>query len=772
VDIELENESREIDLLEYWRVIVKRKWIAITFFCVVVLFMGIDAFTKIPMYRASASILVKENPLDSLSLNELLYDRYQSYDYMDKNLNTQLYLLRSKAMAERVAVRMNLSARPEWKNPIKQKTSPINFVKQVLSFRWISSLIPKKKSNPAASNTNPGSESRTQRQGDPNIRMAGVVLGGLSATPLENTKVVMLSYSSPYPVLAADIVNNVAQEFIDFSTDMRFEATQQTSDFLTEQINQLREELAEKEQELQKYGKEKEIILLNNRENTIVSAFSEFDSAYSQAQIDRINKEAYYRELRGLNVDSLPQFINNPLIQGLKTSYSNLKNDYDVKSKIYKPDYPEMIQIRTRLESMREELKSEINKAVDSAESEYQSALKRESSLKRSLDEQKANVLNMSSNAILYNSLKIEVDNKRMLLNTLTAKQNETMVSARLSGLKSSNIQIIDKAEVPGGPFSPNTQRSLMMAILFGLFGGVGLCFLLEYLDNTIKSQDEVEKISGLTSLGAVAYVPPEGLQKKGKYGYYSKYGYSEQDETQEKEKTRLVKQIELANYYSPRSVISEEYRTIRTSIMLSHADAPPKTIAITSALPREGKTSTCVNMAATFSQVDEKVLILDMDMQKPRIHQIFRLRNIKGVSNYLAGKVTLNEVIQKTGLKNVWAMTSGPIPSNPSELLNSKKARDLIEELKEIFGFILIDTPPVLAVVDPMIVSSYIDSVVFVIRSGKTAKKPFLKAVGELRKVNADILGVVFNEIKPRQEKYYYSGYSDYSYHHYGRSE
>ena len=766
MDIEFENEGREIDLLEYWKVILKRKWIAITFFCAVVLLIGINTFTQIPMYRASSSLLIKEAPMDNLNLNELFYGRYQTFDYLNRDLNTQLILLRSKALAERVAVRMNLSARPELKNPIKPKISPINIVKNLLSFRWVSSLIPKKKTNPSPA----GSEARTYRRTDPSAQMSGIILGGLSATPLENTKVVMLSYTSPYPVLAADIVNNVAQEFIEFSTDMRYEATQQTSDFLVEQINQLREELADKEKELQKYGQEKEIILLNNQENTVVTAFSEFDTAYSQAQIDRINKEAYYRELRGLNVDSLPQFINNPLIQSLKTSYVTLKNDYDVKSKIYKPDYPEMIQMRTRLESMREELKNEIGKAVDAAESEYQSALKRESSLKRSLDEQRAKVLDMSSNAILYNSLKIEVDNKRMLLNTLTAKQNETMVSARLSGLKTSNIQIIDKAEVPGIPISPNKQKSLMMAVLFGLFGGIGLCFLLEYLDNTIKSQDEVEKISGLTSLGAVTYLPPEGVQKKGKYGYYSKYGYSDQEEVQEEGKAEAIKQIELANYRFPRSIISEEYRTIRTSIMLSHADAPPKVIAFTSSLPREGKTSTSINMAVAFSQVEEKVLVLDMDMRKPRLHQIFRLRNVKGLSNYLAGKITLNEVIQKTGIKNVWAITSGPIPPNPSELLNSKKARNLIEELKNVFGFILIDTPPVLAVVDPVIVSSFVDSVVFVIRSGKTTKKAFLKAASELKRVKADILGVMFNEIKPQQEKHYYSHYHDYSYHSYGQ--
>jgi len=475
------EEKKEVDLLEYWRVIVKRKWVIIAVTTAIILFVGFFSFTATPIYRATTTLLIEGSSSGMLSIQEFFASPYRSYDYMGRDFNTQLKLLTSRGLAERVAIKMNLRARPEFRTAKRPRRSLSGTIKNIISFRWILRIIPRKKAK---------SQDQVQRkQLDPNSMMAFTVLGGLGVFPIEDTRIVQLSYSSPHPVLAADIVNAVAEEFINYSIEIRYEATQQASEFLTEQIAQLREDLAAKERELQRYGEEKKILLLSDRESSVVSKFSELDTAYTQAQINRIKNEVYYRELKALKVDSLPQFINNPLIQGLKTRYSNLKNEYEVKRKIFKPDYPEMIQLKVRLDSVRQELESEIRKAVDAAESEYRSAFKKESSLKSLLDSQRAEVSRMSSNAILYNSIKIEVENKRMLLNSLVAKQNEALVSARLGGLRSSNIKIIDKAMVPGGPFSPNPSRDLMLAFLVGIFGGVGLCFLLEYLDNTVKGQ-------------------------------------------------------------------------------------------------------------------------------------------------------------------------------------------------------------------------------------------------------------------------------------------
>ncbi|TES85913.1 MAG: polysaccharide biosynthesis tyrosine autokinase, partial [Candidatus Aminicenantes bacterium] len=546
---------------------------------------------------------------------------------------------------------------------------------------------------------------------------------------------VEVSFTSPSPILATEVVNTLAVEFIDFSIEKRYETTQQASDFLSEQIANLRDDLAAKERELQRYGQEKELFFLSDTESTAVSKFADLNKAYTQAQIDRIRAEAAYLELKSLKANSLPQFVNNPVIQQLKTEYTRIKNEYEEKSKKFKPSYPEMIQLKAKLDSMWNELK----KAVDVAESEYRSALKKEVSLKNLLEEQRAAVVRMESNAILYKSIKIEVENKRGLLNSLVERQNETLVSARLGGLKTSNISIIDKAKVPKDPVFPKKKLNLILALLMGLFGGVGLCFIFEYLDNTVKGPEDVEKLAGLPSLGVIPFLPPKGVKKKKRYGYYSGYKYSYGKENPGSENPLPeIKEIELVNHLYPKFFISEDYRTVRTSILLSHAESPPKTIVFSSTLPKEGKTATVVNMAVAFSQLEEKVLIIDADLRKPRLHRIFKVRNLGGLSGYLTGKVSLKDAIQKTSVENIWLLPSGVIPPNPSELLNSKKMKKMMEEVKEAFDVILLDTTPVLAVIDAVIVSSIADSVVFLIKAGEVARKPFLNAVEELRRAKA----------------------------------
>jgi capsular exopolysaccharide synthesis family protein len=335
----------------------------------------------------------------------------------------------------------------------------------------------------------------------------------------------------------------------------------------------------------------------------------------------------------------------------------------------------------------------------------------------------------------------------RTLLSTLVTKQNEIQVSSQLGGLRTSNIKVVDRALVPGGPFTPNVRRNLLTALLLGLLGGLGLIFLVEYLDNTVKGPEDVEKLVGLPSLGIIPFLSADGLKKKSDpYGSYRSYG-TEGDKPGEA--VPEVREIELINHLYPKFSIAEDYRTVRTSILFSHADSAPKTICFTSTLPQEGKTATISNLAVSFAQLEGKVLLVDADLRKPRLHKVFNLRNVNGLSSYLAGKNSFEEVIQMTSIDNVWTIPSGPHPPNPAELLNSKRMKELLALAKDKFNIVLLDTPPVLAVIDPVIVSSLVDSTVFVVRAGKTTRRPLVRAVEEIRKSKADIIGVVFNEVK-----------------------
>lgn len=695
------TDKKEIDLVEYGRVVVKRKWVLVTFAAVLVALAAVLSFTKRPLYRATATLLIDEPGASLLNIQDVLNaGAYYRSDFLGTYFNTQLRLLTSRSLAERVSKRLNAAARPEFRRP-----------------------------RPAAA------------AGDASF--AFDILAGLSVAPVADTRLVYVSYVSPHPALAADVVNALVEEFVDFSVETRYEATKQTSEFLTEQIALLREDLKRKEEDLQKYGQEKNLLYLSDNESAVVNNFASVNTALTTAQIERYAKESAYRELRSLSVDALPESVSNPTVQALKTQYSQVKSEYEEKSKIYRPEYPEMVQLKARLDATRDTLQEEIRKAVDAAESDYRAALKKESSLQSLLDAQRGDVARMNKNAIFYHTLRTEVENMRTLLSTLVAKQNEIQVSSQLGGLRTSNIKVVDRALVPRVPFTPNVKRNLLMALLFGLFGGLGLVFLVEVLDNTVKGPEDVEKLVHLPSLGVIPYLTAGAGRRKDVYGAYRS------EEGQAAPRGPDVREIELVNHLYPKFSIAEDYRTVRTSILFSHADAAPKTIAFTSTLPQEGKTATVSNLAVSFAQLEGRVLLVDADLRKPRLSKIFNLRNVTGLSSFLAGKGAFDEVVQKTSIDNIWTIPSGPHPPNPAELLNSKRMKDLLAEAKERFNIVLLDTPPVLAVIDPVIVASLADSTVFVVRAGKTTRRPLLRAVEEVRKSKADIIGVVFNEVR-----------------------
>jgi len=738
------EKKKEVDLMEYWGVIVKRKWVLITFAGSLIFFVAIFSFLVTPKYESTSTLLIEEGTSKILSIDETF--GYQSPVFRDlRFFNTQLELLKSKSLAERVARKMNLLSRPEFEKYKEQKKSFLSSVGDFLTFKWL------KSKKDGANN-----RSKYLSQLNPYSEIIKEFQKSVKVKPIRDTKLVEVSFTSTSPILASGICNNLADEFINFSIEKRYETTRQASDFLSNQIADRREDLAAKERELQKYGQDKNLFYLSDAESVALSKFSDLNKAYTQTQIDRTKAEATYLELKDLDIDSITQ-SNNPVVQGIRTDYTGIKNEYEEKSKIYKPNYPEMIKLKARLDSMNEELQ----KAADGAESEYRTALKREYSLKSLLDKQKEDVAKMNSSAILYNSLKIEIENKRNLLNSLEEKQSETLVSEKLGGLKAGNISIIDRAEIPKNPVSPKKKLNLILALLMGIFGGVGLCFIFEYLDNTVKGPEDVERLAGLPSLGVIPYLPPDSMSKKKRGSHYFGYTHSYGKEDHDSEETLPeIKEIELVNYNYPMLSISEDYRTIRTSILLSHAENPPKTIVFSSAMPQEGKSATVANMAVSFSQLGDKVLVIDADLRKPRLHKIFNARNVSGLSGYLTGKVYLKDSYHKTSIENIWLLPSGLIPPNPAELLNSKKMKDMMENVKNGFDIILIDTPPMLAVVDAVIVVSQADSMVFIVQAGKTTEKIFFKAIEELKRSNAKIIGILFNKMKMSKGEYPYMDY------------
>jgi len=733
-----EKKQNEIDLMDYWRILVKRKWVVVTFAGSLFLFTGVFSFLATPQFKSTVTLLIEDASSRMLSIDESF--SYRSPAIRDlRFFNTQLRLIKSKSLAERVVKKMNLLSRPEFGAGEKKK-SFLGFLKSFITFKWLSSGEKKDREN-----------IRPRYSTDPYSKAAERVQDIIKVDSIRDTKLVEVSYTSSDSGLSAELVNTLVEEFISFSVEKRYEKTQEASNFLSEQIASLREDLASKEREIQKYGEEKELVFLNDQESSAMTAFSELNQAYTIARIERIRAEANYRELKDLDVDSLPEFVNNPTIQELKTEYARLKSDYKEKIELYKPDYPDMVQLKARIDSV----KDEIRKSVNALGSDYRASLKMEQNFLNNLNRQRAEVSQMKSDAIRYNSLNIEIENIKNTLSSLISKQRDTLISSRIGELKASNITIIDRGEVSDNPVLPKKKLNLILALLFGVFGGGGLCFLLEYLDNTIKGPEDVERLSRLPSLGAVSYLPLEGFKKRNSYT---------NQKPSPAESLPEVNKIELINHNHPQNFIAEDYRTIRTSLLLSHADSPPKTIVFTSAMPKEGKSSTATNMAVAFAQLEKKVLLIDADLRRPRLHHIFKVNNNKGLSGILAGKLKLDDSIRITSIDNIWLLCSGLIPPHPAELLNSKNMNVLMEEVKNDFDIVLIDSPPVLAVVDSAIVSTSADAVVFVIKVGKTTNKTYVAALEELNRVKANIAGVVFNEVKVGMGGYNYMSYYNYS--------
>lgn len=697
---------------KYWKIIKPRLYIVIIIPLLLVAAAYIKVSAMIPIYQASGLLMIEPE-----NTNIITFDNRAAFaSFRNEYFNTQIEILQSRTLAKAVKEEFNITSA----------------------------------SNPMVKDNE-------------NFSMEGPIV-----KPLEYTHLVQVSYRSTNPQAAANLVNRLFEKFIEFNLDIKTQSSKKAADYITRQIEKLQYNLTQKEKEMQAYGKSRELFYVSSDDSTVVEKFSDLNKAYTNAQIDRINKEAAYEELKSMRFENFPQVKESALISNLKNTYSSLESEYQKKSQIFKTDYPEMQKLISQMDTIQQGIRQETReiaaKSLKEASSEYQSARKREESLLKLLNQQKGVMVESNADAIYYKALSIEVNNLRSLLDYLVRKQKESVLSSRLEGMQTSNIKIIDKAEVPKAPINSGKTRTLIMALILGLALGIGVIFLLDYLDRTIKTPEEVRTIMGIPALGVIP-----SSNSRAAYHYYSSYykrGYSSsyKDKGRKEKNPPRPKDIELINFKDPESPFSENYRTIRTSILLSSPKEPPKVISISSALPSEGKTVTAINLAISFSQLRKKVLIIDGDMRKPRSHKIFNLKNNVGLSSFLVGRAKLPEILQKTHIPNLFLVPSGPIPPNPAELIDSEIMPILLKKLLERVDFIFIDSPPLIGIVDPILLGKHADGMLLVTWAGKTHRSVVEKAKEELDRLNVRTLGLVLNRADARRKEYGY----DYSYYNY----
>ncbi len=707
--------DKDFQLDRYWKIIKPRLHILAA--CIILaLVVGVaKSFNVTPEYRAQGTLMIAPEHEGTITFNDRLLLRRPDMEYF----NTQVRILRSRTLAKRVI--------------------------EALSDSGFQRL--------------PGDDTLAggpgSSGGDNNInRKVGRFLASLNVRPVRDTRLVEVSYTHRNGERAAALVNTLFEKYIKFNRQLQSASTRETSEFIEKQMNALQDSLRQKEEELQNYGKSKDLVYLSNEENAEVGKFSDLSRAFTNAQIERLNLETEYHELRGKDYKEFPDVRNSNLVNSMKNRVSTLETDYNRRAEVYKESYPQMVQLKSQLDTLRGSIEKETRdiaeKSLAQARTQYEAAMEKERSLKDMLDKQKKEMGESNSNAIYYKSLSIEVENMRNLQNYLDRKHKEALLTSSNEGAQLSNIKIIDPADVPRRPIQLNRKMLLIMAAVLGFAIGLALIFLFHILDRTIKNPEDVKNFFDVPTLGII----PSASTRPSYYTYIQYLSLSRKP----KDNRPQSRQVEMINYNDPESPLSESYRNIRTSILLSTAGQPPRVIAVSSARPEEGKTSTATNLAIAFQQLGKRVLLIDADLRKPRIHKIFRLKNTKGLSSFLTGCSKWRTVVHKTDIPDLSIIPSGPIPPNPVELLNSDIMEAFIKEQAAMqYDFVFLDSPPLIDIMDPVLLGKLSDGMILVTWGGKTNRNEIEKAIEQMKQFDIRLLGLVLNKVNLRTEGYGY---------------
>ena len=736
--------EEKIDIRDYLRVIMKRRWTVITFFAILVITVAIHTFTATPMYEATTRLIIdKENP-NVVSIQEVMAIDASGTDYYQ----TQYKIIESRTVAREVIRRLHLEESEEFFP--REKDDLISNLKRSIketAMFWKDSVV---------------SLLRTEREAitpeesegfEPDSPLVSKFIDRIDVNPIRNSRLVDVGFQAKDPVLAAKIVNALAKAYIDQNLETKLRAVQDAVRWLHNRIEEERKRVGKAEHALLRYKEKHSIVtdFSSDIEKITAQKLAEMNTQLVEVESKRVEAETRYKQAMALvgtpdMLDSIPEVLNNELIRDIKSMEVELYKRMSELSKKYGQRHPRMVAIASELNTLQKRRTQEVNRVINSLRNEYKVALAKENSLKAALAKQKKESLELNKKAIEYGVLRREAESARQMYELLIKRFKETSLT---EDMRTGNIRIVDRAEAPKQPVKPKKGLNILLAVIVGLVAGVGLAFFFDYLDNTIKIPEDVKQHLKIPYLGPT---PLFSTERRG----------NPEDDTNP----------ELVTLHSSKSTASESYRGIRTSILFSSAESAPQVILITSAGPREGKTITTANLAVTMAQASSKVIVLDCDMRRPEMHKIFGVAKDRGISNLLVGTSDAGEAIFHTRVPNLDVIPCGPIPPNPSEMLGSARMTTLLNDLRKRYAHILIDSPPSTAVTDAAVLSKCADGVVLVIRAGDTAREIVKNGIDQLGGVGAHILGAVLNGVDMGRNSYYYYQYYSYYYGEDGESK
>jgi succinoglycan biosynthesis transport protein ExoP len=714
----------------YLGLALKYRWLILTF-CGLALAIGfIVTFTSTPLYNAMVTIQI-----DRQAQKVVKFEGAPDRDFGGEDLRfyqTQFDLLKSRSLAERVASDLDLTAASDFLYP-----------PSTTAWEKLRSLIF------LSANTANTANTATKDQGNFEQRKAaaaGMVQGGLLVAPVPQSSLVRISFTSPSPAWAQRIANGVAESYASSNLERRYSATAYARNFLKERLEELKLKLEESEKALVAYADEKELIDLSStasgpqsagRQSLADSDLAALNAALQKVVTERIHAQELWQQANDSKGIGLPQLLDDSAIKTLNQQRAVLMVDYQNKLSTFKPAYPDMQRLKAQIDQIGQEIKSAADVIKQSLKARYESALQQEVLLKTKMDETKRGVLNTRNKEIQYNILKRESDTNRTLYDGLLQQYKDAGVAGAVG---TNNIAIIDRAQLPGGPFKPDLRSNLLISLMLGLVAAALAIALFEILDDTFKSPEEIEEQLGLAVLGIIPF-------SKGDI---------------------------LTEITGPSSPVGEAFRSFRTALQFSTDQGAPKSILVTSAQPGEGKSTTALALAVNLAQLGMRVLLIDADLRNPSQHHNLKRNNGPGLANYLAGLATPESIFQKTNVDGLYFMSSGPIPPNPAELLAGPKMMSLLSVASEKVDTVIIDSPPVMGLADAPLLASMASGTLLVIGTAETRRGVVKAALKRLHFARARMAGAVMNKCDFRTSYGYGygygSGYTALEYYGYGQ--
>jgi polysaccharide biosynthesis transport protein len=707
-----EEPSQGFDFYKYLRILNKYKWLVAASVLTALMLGAVFTFLSTPIYRATVSIQI-----DRESLNIVKVDGIQPDEGQGRGMEfyqTQYELLASRSLAERIATTLGLINDTAFN---AKSDTPLTFIKGLVF-----------------GNKN-GKEQTQVTQEELARKTVDRLVRILSIAPVRGSRIVKVSVDHPNPSIAQKIANGYGEIFIANNLDRRFEATSYARKFLEGRLQQLKQRLEETEKQLVSYAEEQGIIQLEGNKNLSSSDLEATNIKLAEIRAQRIKKELLWKQAQATDGLGLKEFLDSDAIKANRKLRTELAADYQQKLAIYKPAFPEMVKLRNQIKELDRQVQSEVSAIKQSIESSYLAAKEEEETLQAALEVTKTDVVEQRNRSIQYNILQREVDTNRQLYDGLLQRYKEIGIAG---GVGSNNISIVDAAATPLFPRSPNLLLNLALAFVAGLSLGILLAISLDYLDDSFKAPEDIEREIGLPVVGVVPK-PVDGAEI--------------QDEL-----------------LDPRSAMSEAYRSLRTGLQFATSDGLPRSLLVTSSKPSEGKTTSTISLARSLAQIGLEVLLIDGDLRNASVHKRMMASNEVGLSNYLSGAKLPDEVVQSTDTQGLVLMTSGPLPPNPAELLNGPRFQSLMAMAAQSFDIVLVDGPPIMGLADAPLISTNVQATLLIVAANETRRSVVKVALKRLQMARANIVGAVLNKFDSKQTGYGYGyGYGDYDYHSYG---